>query len=77
MNAHIKLPKQMDGSKGFMTVELAHANANETIFWHLDNSYIAQTQNFHNISLQPSPGKHLLTAVDSKGNTVSTTFFIE
>ncbi|SHF77407.1 penicillin-binding protein 1C [Bacteroides faecichinchillae] len=77
MNAHIKLPKQMDGSKGFMTVELAHANANETIFWHLDNSYITQTQNFHNISLQPSPGKHLLTAVDSKGNTVSTTFFIE
>ena len=24
MNARIKLPKQLDGSKGFLTVELAH-----------------------------------------------------
>ena len=77
MNARIKLPKQLDGSKGFMTVELAHANSNETIFWHLDNNYLAQTQDFHKISLQPSPGKHVLTAVDSGGNTVSTTFIIE
>lgn len=32
MNAHIKLPKQLDGSKGFLTVELAHSNPNATIF---------------------------------------------
>lgn len=77
MNAHIKLPKQLDGSKGFITVELAHSNPNATIFWHLDDTYQAQTQDFHKISLQPTPGKHSLTAVDREGNTVSTTFFIE
>ena len=77
MNARIKLPKQLDGSKGFITVELAHSNPNAIIFWHLDDTYQTQTQDFHKISLQPAPGKHSLTAVDGEGNTVSTTFFIE
>lgn len=77
MNARIKLPKQLDGSKGFLTVELAHNNPNATVFWHLDETYQAQTQDFHKISLQPAAGKHSLTAVDSEGNTISTTFFVE
>lgn len=58
MNARIKLPKQLDGSKGFLTVELAHNNPNATVFWHLDETYQAQTQDFHKISLQPAAGKH-------------------
>lgn len=45
-------------------------------FWHLDNTYLTQTQDFHKISLQPTPGKHSLTAVDEAGNTVTTTFYI-
>ena len=76
MNARIKLPKQLDGSKGFLTVELAHNNPNATVFWHLDETYQAQTQDFHKISLQPAAGKHSLTAVDGEGNTISTTFFV-
>ena len=55
MNARIKLPKQLDGSKGFLTVELAHNNPNATVFWHLDETYQAQTQDFHKISLHPPP----------------------
>ena len=77
MNARIKLPKQLDGSKGFLTVELAHNNPNATVFWHLDETYQAQTQDFHKISLQPAAGKHSLTAWDDEGNTISTTFFVE
>lgn len=77
MNARIMLPKQMDGRKGFITVELAHSDPKTTIFWHLDETYLSQTQDFHQLSLQPSPGKHSLTAVDSQGNSISTTFFLE
>ena len=77
MNARIVLSRQMDGSKGFITVELAHSNPGTTIYWHIDNSYLTQTQDFHKISLQPKPGKHSLTAVDDAGNTASTTFFVE
>lgn len=77
MYARIALPKQMDGSPGYITAELAHSNPGTTIFWHLDHTYLTQTQDFHKVSLQPAPGKHSLTAVDSEGNTTSTTFFIE
>lgn len=77
MNAHIVLPKLLDGSRGVVTVELAHSNPNTTIFWHLDETYLTQTQDFHKISLQPVPGKHSLTAVDSEGNSISTTFYVE
>lgn len=77
MNARIILPKQMGGDKGFMTAELAHSNPNTTIFWHLDDSYLTKTQDFHKISLQPAPGKHSLTAVDGEGNAVSVTFYVE
>lgn len=76
MNANILLPKQMNGSKGFMTAELAHGNPAATVYWHLDDIYVTQTQDFHKISLQPVSGKHSLTAVDGEGNTISTTFHV-
>jgi Membrane carboxypeptidase/penicillin-binding protein PbpC len=77
MNAIIKIPKQMDGSLGSITAELAHENNNTTIFWHLDENYLTSTKFIHKISLQPAPGKHSLTAIDSEGNTISITFFIK
>lgn len=77
MYARIALPRQMDGSPGYLTAELAHSNPKTTIFWHLDQTYLTQTQDFHKVSLHPTPGKHSLTAVDSEGNTASTTFYID
>ncbi|MDR0995938.1 MAG: penicillin-binding protein 1C [Tannerella sp.] len=77
MNAHIRLPKQLNGSRAALTVELAHTNPDATVFWHLDNHYLTQTRDFHKITLHPAPGEHHLTAVDEDGNVVSTTFFIQ
>lgn len=77
MNARIHLPKQMNGNQGALTIELVHTSPRATIFWHLDETYLMQTQDFHKISLQPVPGKHSLTAVDNEGNTISTSFIID
>ncbi len=77
MNARIFLPRQMDGSKSQLTFELVHSVPQATVYWHLDNNYLAETQDFHKISLLPSSGKHTMTAVDNEGNTVSVTFFVE
>lgn len=77
MNAHLRLPRQLDGSQGTVTIELAHSHPETTVFWHLDGHYLMQTEDFHKITLQPDSGKHSLTAVDSNGNSVSTTFYIE
>ena len=77
MNARIFLPRQMDGSKSQLTCALVHSVPKATVYWHLDNNYLAETQDFHKISLLPSSGKHTMTAVDNEGNTVSVTFFVE
>lgn len=77
MNAIIKLPKQIDGSLGHFTAELAHSNNNVRIFWHLDNKYLTFTDFIHKIPLQPTQGKHSLTAIDGDGNSVSVTFYVK
>ncbi len=76
-NARLTIPKQMDGSKGVVTFELAHANPQALVFWHLDEDYITTTTDFHKITLSPDKGKHNLTCVDDKGNTLSISFYIE
>ncbi len=77
MNAHIRLPRRLDGSEGQLTVELAHSNPHATVFWHLDGHYLMQTEDFHKVTFSPSLGQHALTAVDETGNSVSTTFVVE
>ncbi|MDD4054911.1 MAG: hypothetical protein PHG42_03815, partial [Bacteroides sp.] len=63
--------------KGRVTFELAHSEQNSTVYWHLDDTYITQTKNFHTITLSPNKGKHALTVVDDSGQTVSIVFFVE
>lgn len=75
-SARIHLPLQMNGTRGFMKVELAHNNPSITIFWHMDDEYITQTRDFHELTLSPAPGRHTLTAIDENGNAISTTFYI-
>ena len=76
-SARITIPRQLDGTTGFLTAELAHSHPQTTVFWHLDDEYLGQTTDFHRLSLRPSPGKHTLTAVDAAGNTTSVTFYID
>ena len=77
MNVHVFLPKQLDGSPGEVTFELVHSDRKATVFWHLDDTYLTQTEDFHKISLTPDYGKHSVTVVDGEGNRTSVTIFVE
>jgi penicillin-binding protein 1C len=46
------------------------------IFWHLDDQYVGETRDSHQMALNPPPGKHLLTLVDGNGNTINIGFEI-
>jgi len=76
-NARVYLPKQLDGSDGEITFELAHSNSNATVFWHIDAEYLSATRDFHKYTFRPSRGKHNLTVVDNEGNTLSVGITIE
>ena len=67
----IRLSKQLDGSVGELALELAHRQADAIVYWHLDETYLGATQYFHQMSITPTTGKHLLTVVDQWGNTLS------
>lgn len=76
-NTRVSLPKQLDGSKGAVVFNLAHSNPDAKVYWHLDDNYAGETENFHQLTLSPSPGKHTVTVVDDAGNTLSVSIQVE
>lgn len=74
--AKIYIPLEADGTRGRMICNAAHRLPGMKIFWHLDDQYIGTTKDFHQMALNPPPGKHILTLVDGNGNTVNVRFEI-
>ena len=74
--SRIYIPRQLDGKVAGIVFNLAHRDPDAVVFWHLDNSYLGQTKFMHQMTLSPSVGKHTITVVDEKGNTLSIGFEI-
>ena len=72
----IYVPVEMNGQKGKTIFSAAHKNNNAKIFWSLDDQFVGTTERYHQLALSPSPGMHLLTLTDEKGNNVSRSFEI-
>jgi len=75
-DAKIYVPLEISGQKGKTVFTAAHRRAGAKIFWSLDDSFLGTTQNFHQMALDPSPGKHIITLVDENGVSVSRQFEI-
>jgi len=75
--AVVSIPKQLDGTEGRIVFELAHRNPQAKVFWHLDETYAGETQNFHKRELSPEKGQHKLTVVDEAGNSASIRFTVK
>lgn len=75
--SHLRLPRQLEGSKGQVVFNLAHRKTGIAVWWHLDGEYIGQTTGIHQKQFSPSPGWHSLTVVDAEGSTASIRFYIE
>lgn len=76
-NSVIKLTKQLDGSMGKTVFELAHQNSSAKIFWHLDDEYLGETTDIHQLEMSPQPGEHIVTVVDNLGNSSRIKFQVE
>jgi penicillin-binding protein 1C len=75
-NARIYIPVELDGRKGKTVFTAAHSNPEAKIYWHLDDSYIGITTRFHQLGLDPAPGRHRITVTDEKGESVTRWFTI-
>ena len=76
LSTKIAIPVNLDETKSSTVFEVAHRRTNATIFWHMDESYIGKTKTFHELALNPDPGKHLLTLVDEQGEVLKRRFEI-
>ncbi|MGZ3999119.1 MAG: penicillin-binding protein 1C, partial [Mucilaginibacter sp.] len=72
--AKIYVPLEADGSRGRMICTVAHRRSGTKIFWHLDDKYMGETEDYHQFALNPSPGKHKLTLVDASGSRLQIFF---
>lgn len=75
-NAKIYLSQDLGGYTQNVVFRAAHRRADASLFWFLDNDFIAQTNKIHNVSLSPKSGKYKLTVVDEKGEKISVNFEI-
>ncbi|MGZ4060456.1 MAG: penicillin-binding transpeptidase domain-containing protein, partial [Bacteroidia bacterium] len=73
-NSKIYVPIEIDGKVGRTVFEATHRNINTKIYWHLDDEYIGETKEIHQIALNPSVGKHKLMLIDENGIAVTIKF---
>jgi len=74
--AKIFIPVDLDGQLSRTIFRATHRNPGARIFWHLDNEFLGTTEDFHELALHPTPGKHILTLVDDKGARIVREFEI-
>lgn len=74
--AAVYIPLEFDGTRGKVIFSATHVTDGASIYWHLDNEYIATTKNTHKLALSPPPGKHILTLVDDKGERLVQEFTV-
>lgn len=70
----IYLPIGFDQMRQAAVFEASHTNKNTVLFWHLDDQFIGQTTEIHQMVMQPEIGKHLLTIYDADGTKKSMNF---
>lgn len=75
-NAVVYIPVELDGTRGKVIFNVAHRNPKAKIYWHIDQNYVGTTQSFHQMALNPAPGKHTLTLVDEKGERLVQVFTV-
>jgi len=72
--AQIYIPIEIGGNPGRMILEATHKNPSTTIYWHLDDLFIGQTREIHQLSVNPPAGKHRITLVDENGISMTADF---
>ena len=61
------VPMGLDGRPGEVVFEAVHRQGDSVIHWHVDDHYVTSTRRFHQVSVAPDPGDHVLVLTDGDG----------
>lgn len=70
----IYIPYELSGEQGKTIFEIAHRHPSNTVFWHVDGTLVGTTKDIHQLGLNPSKGKHMLSLSDNTGETLNIPF---
>lgn len=72
--AVLYLPKGFSGEREKVVMRATHARSDATLYWHLDDVYLGETHQIHQMACLVEPGNHILTLLDEDGNRRSILF---
>ncbi|GAA4968791.1 penicillin-binding protein 1C [Algibacter aquimarinus] len=72
----IFLPKDFDGETNELILKIAHSKPESTVFWYVDETFVASTKDIHELGIKPKSGKHMITVLDEFGNEAKRKFEI-
>ena len=64
----IFLPKDFNGKTNDLILKVAHSKPELELYWYVDNQFIGQTKDIHDMAVLPTTGNHTITVVDELGN---------
>lgn len=67
-NSVLFLPKGFTGELEQFVFKAAHSRPEATLYWHIDDEYLGETKDYHQMACRVGAGKHMLTLVDNWGN---------
>lgn len=67
INAKLFAPKDFNQQKNQIVFQATHRRPEKTLFWYIDDQYIGNTQQKHDLPIYTSTGKHKLTLMDEDG----------
>ncbi|MES2513984.1 MAG: penicillin-binding protein 1C [Bacteroidota bacterium] len=70
----IYIPYELSGEQGKTIFEIAHRVPSNTVYWHVDGALVGTTRDIHQLGLNPSKGKHMLSLSDNAGETLNIPF---
>jgi penicillin-binding protein 1C len=73
-NSVVYIPTDLNGRPGSTVFRLTHRFDDVTVYWHLDEVFLAATRNVHQVAVSPGRGNHTLTVTDQHGETLSLNF---
>ena len=68
------VPIEIDGQPGKVIFEAAHRNPATRLFWYLDDQFVGETTQNHQMGLFPALGPHVISVIDEQGRSLSVAF---
>jgi penicillin-binding protein 1C len=69
-NGKVYLTKNLEDKIQPFVCKIAHQNPRAKLYWYLNSTYLGETTQFHEMSIAPASGKHLILAIDHQGNEI-------